>query len=621
MKILQIAYPFAEVSRDTAGGAEQILWMLDEALMRNGHESVVVASAGSQISGRLRSANAMPASLDDEARAAFQEHYREQVADAIKQEHPDVIHYHGIDFETYFVECNIPSLVTLHLPIDWYSTRALCAPVSFVCVSEAQYRSKPDSVTALGWIENGVALDRLGAKVTKRNYAFTMGRICEEKALHVAMDAASGASTFLLMGGALFAYPDHIRYYEREIKPRLDRSKNRLLGQVGFEQKRRLLAGARCFLQTSQAQETSSLTVMEALASGTPVVACPSGAVPTLIKEGRTGFLARDATEMAEAMSRLDELDPEACRSVARERFCSDRMAAEYLGLYCKLAGGPTVMPESRRFESRWRDLWNGTVSTPFQSPDWILPWVHHLGNEANADFRVSERGGAWTGLLPVQNWEGKLRLLGEGVTDYLDGIGSCALPSEPFEFRNLPSWSTFASGALPDDACLVVDLPASWNDYLMLLPQKLRKSIREAQGQVRLLGAEGIDELFRLHALRWRERGEQGVLADDRVQRFHREAAKNFEREGWLRLVGLFDGDTCAGIVYAFECRDRLYFYLGGFDPQYVDWSPGNVLIAYLIEQALRNGVRYADFLRGSEAYKFRWGAREQHTYRLTNA
>jgi glycosyltransferase involved in cell wall biosynthesis len=621
MKILQIAYPFAEVSRDAAGGAEQILWMLDQAILRAGLESIVVAVEGSKVSGKLRSAGTKPETLDEAARARFREHYRACVSEAIQRERPDLVHYHGIDFDQYFVECDVPSLVTLHLPIEWYSAQALRAPVSFLCVSEAQYNSKPEGLTTLGWIENGVDLHRLGPRVTKRKYAFTMGRVCEEKALHIAMEAATGTGTFLLMGGALFAYPDHIRYYHQEIEPRLDPSKNRFLGTVGFNQKRRLLAGARCFLQTSQASETSSLTVMEALASGTPVVACPSGAVPTLIEEGRTGFLARDAKEMAKAMSHVDELNPEACKRVARERFSSERMTSEYLHLYRRLAGSPSVIPSSMGFENRWRELWQQSNATLFQSPEWLMPWVDHLGNPDAADFRVTQKGGTWTGLLPVQPWEGKLRLLGEGVTDYLDGIGDCELPSEPFEFCNLPPWSKLARHAVCDDPCLIVDLPTSWDDYLISLPQKLRKSIREAQGEVRLLGAEGIEELFRLHGLRWKDKGEEGVLADTRVQEFHREVARNFEREGWLRLAGLFDGATCAGIVYAFERRDRLYFYLGGFDPRYTEWSPGNVLIAYLIEHALSHGIRWADFLRGSEPYKFRWGAKEQSTYRLTSA
>jgi glycosyltransferase involved in cell wall biosynthesis len=77
---------------------------------------------------------------------------------------------------------------------------------------------------------------------------------------------------------------------------------------------------------------------MEALACGTPVVAFPNGALPEIIEHGRTGFLVRDTTEMAEAMQAAVSLDREACRQAALSRFSLDAMVDGYVDAYRALA-------------------------------------------------------------------------------------------------------------------------------------------------------------------------------------------------------------------------------------------------------------------------------------------
>ena len=121
------------------------------------------------------------------------------------------------------------------------------------------------------------------------------------------------------------------------VLPLLD-GKRRFIGRAGPARKRRLLAAARCLLLPTLAPETSSLVAMEALASGTPVVAYPSGALPDIVEDGVTGFLVRDPAEMGEAIAACDTLDPERCRAVARERFGLERMVGQYLETYGRLA-------------------------------------------------------------------------------------------------------------------------------------------------------------------------------------------------------------------------------------------------------------------------------------------
>jgi glycosyltransferase involved in cell wall biosynthesis len=123
------------------------------------------------------------------------------------------------------------------------------------------------------------------------------------------------------------------------VVPRLDEHR-KFLGPLDEKTKFKLLRRARCLLQPSLAAETSSLVAMEALASGTPVVAYPSGALATLVEHGRTGFLVSDVEEMAEAIRRIGCINPAACLAAAAARFDLTRMISRYFEAYTALANG-----------------------------------------------------------------------------------------------------------------------------------------------------------------------------------------------------------------------------------------------------------------------------------------
>src|SRR5207302_10824317 len=107
---------------------------------------------------------------------------------------------------------------------------------------------------------------------------------------------------------------------------------------------------------------------------------------------------------------------------------------------------------------------------------------------------------------------------------------------------------------------------------------------------------ARCMDEFFRLHAARWGPLGEP-------LQRFHREAAQAFLETGHLRLSLLRTGDRAGAAVHAFASGKTLYCYLSGFDPEMAKQSPGAVLLGWVIEQAVAEGLEEVDFLRHGEA------------------
>jgi len=339
LSVLNVAYPFAPVGIDAVGGAEQVVASLDCALTRAGHRSIVLACEGSQIAGMMLPVPRIEGPIDDARRLAVHAQCRRILDAALRRWPVDVVHMHGIDFDAYRPRSNVPTLVTLHLPLDWYPRDALVRRPGlwFNGVSAAQRRSAPTGLALLPDIENGVPLSLFTLRLKKRGYAFCLGRICPEKGFHIALDAARMADMPLLLAGDVFPYPAHQRYFHEEIVPRLD-ARRRFIGKVGLQRKRRLLAGAQCVVVPSLVPETSSLVAMEALASATPVVAFPAGALAEIVDHGRTGFLVRDAHAMAWAMRETAHLSPQVCRREAERRFDLDRTTATYLALYEALA-------------------------------------------------------------------------------------------------------------------------------------------------------------------------------------------------------------------------------------------------------------------------------------------
>ncbi|MER8424672.1 glycosyltransferase [Mesorhizobium sp. M1403] len=339
LTVLNVAYPLAPVGPDAVGGAEQVLSMLDQTLVQAGHRSIVIGCQGSSAAGTLIETPAEPAVLDEAAKRRAQRAHRAAIATARARWPIDVVHLHGIDFDAYLPDYG-PTLVTLHLPLDWYPADALTPAREDLwlhAVSAAQQRTAPPGARLIGPIPNGVDIDALSEPQVKREFALVLSRICPEKGIHLALDAAKKANVPLVIGGKVYPYETHTAFFRDEVEPRLD-SRRRFLGPLGFVAKRRLLNTARCLVVPSLAAETSSLVAMEALACGTPVVAFPNGALPDVVEHGKTGYLVRDVDEMAEAIVAAPGLDPETCRAEARRRFSLDRMVSSYMDAYRALA-------------------------------------------------------------------------------------------------------------------------------------------------------------------------------------------------------------------------------------------------------------------------------------------
>jgi CelD/BcsL family acetyltransferase involved in cellulose biosynthesis len=274
--------------------------------------------------------------------------------------------------------------------------------------------------------------------------------------------------------------------------------------------------------------------------------------------------------------------------------------------------------------------------ATVFQDPAWLIPWHDRLGG---APLRLVA---VWDGLrlvafAPLQLWTDvqgarRLLLLGTGVTDYGDVLldpdapdAAAALADALHALRRdadvtslealrpeASVWRLAEGGAATAQApCLVRKLAAPWTSRARRR-RVLWHNRAVRRGPLRVEFARtsdeverGMDALVTLHRARWQSRGEDGVLADPELPRFHREVARRARTAGLLRLGTLWIGDRIAAVQYGFSDGRMASGYLTGMDPDFAFESPGSLLLHTSIDAARDEGCTEFHFLRGDEPYK----------------
>ncbi|HLW54071.1 MAG TPA: glycosyltransferase [Candidatus Angelobacter sp.] len=357
LRILYVAYPLLTVSEESAGGAEQVLWTLEREMAVHGATTFVAASAGSRASGELV-ITGDPCRLPDDFDRRNLEH-QDRIVQWIGRhaQSLDLVHDMSGSFWPRAAEIGLPLLATLHLPRHFYAPQLfenVPANVRFNCVSHSQARTFADVPAVAGVVPNGIALDRFsfGVASGRRRGLLWLGRICEEKAPHLAIEIAQRSGLPLTIAGQLYPFSYHRRYFERQVEPLLQRPGVSYIDSPCAEEKHRLLREAEAVLITSQVDETSSLVAMEAAASGTPVVAFRRGALPEVVRDGLSGFLVDSVADAAARLQRIGEIGRDACVQYAEQYFSSSAMYAGYATLYRRMiqssAAGHAVLRDDK---------------------------------------------------------------------------------------------------------------------------------------------------------------------------------------------------------------------------------------------------------------------------------
>ncbi len=304
--------------------------LLTEGLVSRGHDVTLFATSDSETSAVLSSVIPRGWSEDPDIDPKVAEclHISEVFERASEF---DIIH-NSFDFLplTYSGLISTPVVTTIHgfsspqiVPVyEKYNKRTF-----YVAISKADMHP---SLEYLATIHHGINVGDFAFSPTSGSYLAFFGRIHRDKGLVAAIDAAEEVGIPLRIAGII---QDEL-YFKREIAPRLDGDRVQFIGPVRAEDRSSFLGGAMALLHLIDFEEPFGLSVVEAMACGTPVIAFDRGSMSEIISEGTTGSVVADVTSAANAIRSIGALDREAVRSAAVRRFSSDRMVDDYVAVY-----------------------------------------------------------------------------------------------------------------------------------------------------------------------------------------------------------------------------------------------------------------------------------------------
>jgi glycosyltransferase involved in cell wall biosynthesis len=339
MRIAQVAPLYESVPPRHYGGTERIVSYLTEELVRLGHDVTLFATGDSATRARLRPFSELALRLDSTCVDPIAHHVRMLSSVYRSAADFDIIHCHTDYLGLPLAErSDTASLITLHGRLDIPELAPLYAEhprVPLVSISDAQRTPMPRA-NWLATVHHGLPENLYTFQSHPKDYLLFIGRISPEKRVDRAIRVAQRAGLPLRIAAKV----DRVDadYFEREIKPLLDHPGVEFLGEVVDRAKDPLLGGALALMFPIDWPEPFGLVVIEALACGTPVIACPRGSVPELLRDGETGLIAEAEDDMVDAVRRIRQIDRRRCRREFEGRFTARIMAERYAALYRQIA-------------------------------------------------------------------------------------------------------------------------------------------------------------------------------------------------------------------------------------------------------------------------------------------
>ena len=331
MRIAQIATLSAPVSRETGGSVESLVWLLTRELVGMGHEVTVFgAAAGSQTDGEFVAT--LPAPYGQEGSPGdWQLCEWINLCRAVEQSNRfDLLHSHaylwGLPLEML---SRSPMLHTMHIVPDDDAARlwSIWPTAQVTAISRQHWSSYPQFQPA-AIIPHGLDLSQFHLRETPGDYICYLGRFTSGKGPRHAISIARKMGVHLLLAG-----PEN-PYFREQVKPLVDGKSVEYLGRVKGDERDHFLGGARALVYPIQYPEPFGLVLIEAMLCGTPVAAIRMGAVPEIVEQGVTGYMAESMEDLPAAVANCFALDRRQVRARAQERFSAERMAQAYAQLY-----------------------------------------------------------------------------------------------------------------------------------------------------------------------------------------------------------------------------------------------------------------------------------------------
>lgn len=338
MKIAQVAPLFESVPPSAYGGTERVVSYLTEALVLQGHEVTLFATADSTTQAELVAVSAHGLRLDAQRPDWVMTHTRLVDRVFAQSERFDVIHFH-IDYLHYPLarRCATPCVTTMHGRLDIPDLALLHAQFDdhpLVSISNSQRLPMP-MARWCATVPHGLPESLYAFVPDPADYFAFVGRISPEKRLDRAIEIAIACGRRLRVAAKVD--PADKAYFEQVIEPLLGHPLIEFVGEINDAQKADFIGRAQVLLFPIDWPEPFGLVMIEALACGTPVIAYDCGSVSEVLQTGATGFIVHNQQEAIQAARKIQVIDRRHCRAVFERSFTASLMARRYVAVYQSL--------------------------------------------------------------------------------------------------------------------------------------------------------------------------------------------------------------------------------------------------------------------------------------------
>jgi glycosyltransferase involved in cell wall biosynthesis len=339
MRVSLIAPPFIPVPPVRYGGTELFISQLAEGLKELGIDVVVYANGESTVNVEVRSLYEQAQwPIEGEVYANLKDlnHTSWAIRDAWHES--DIIHLNNVPglafsrfpgpefvYTIHHVHNEVTSEFYGHLP-----------DVNYVTISK--FQQARERMPKLRTIHHGVDMSQYSFEDKKQPYLAFLGRIAPLKGTHLAIEVAKKSGVPLKVAGEI--QPCFREYFETQIRPHIDGKFIEYVGEADLREKNELLANATAMLFPIQWDEPFGLVMIESMATGTPVLALPGGAVDEVVLDGVSGYICKDIDEMVRCVDDLGDLRPTDIRNYTEVYFSVPRMVREYVQLYEEILNG-----------------------------------------------------------------------------------------------------------------------------------------------------------------------------------------------------------------------------------------------------------------------------------------
>ncbi len=338
MRIAQITSPVLKIPPSKYGGTERVVSALTEELVKRGHDVTLFASGDSVTSAQL-----IPITKINLTDTGVADPYGANPWTLLgigkayaMQDSFDIIHDHTWHLGLPTAQlARTPSVFTLHGPITADNKKIFekMDHPYLVTISKAQAVPAPH-LNYAGTVYHGFSMEHYPFSSEHGKYLLYVGRISAEKGVHHAIDAALHLNLPLIIAAKVDSV--ELTYYEKYIKPRLG-GKITWIGEVDEEERNTLMSGALAFLHPACWREPFGLTLIEAMACGTPVIGFNQGSVPELVKHGVSGYVVDNTKEMIHAIRNIHSIDRRGTRNYAIKKFTVKNMVDGYEEIYDRI--------------------------------------------------------------------------------------------------------------------------------------------------------------------------------------------------------------------------------------------------------------------------------------------